>query len=65
MLVEVHDWELVDAEVEELERPIAASRDELILIDLGPGQVVERIVGVEPVPSRTQGQLAGRGPRRA
>lgn len=48
MLVEDHDWELPQANVEELERSIAASNHELVLVDLRPGQVVYRIVCIEP-----------------
>ena len=55
MLVKVHDGEVVDAEVKQLERAITASDNELVLVDFGPRQVVESVVGVEA------GQLAGRG----
>lgn len=49
VLVEVHHREVVDAQVEELEGPVAARRHQLVLVDLGPRQVVERIVGIESV----------------
>lgn len=49
MLMKHHDWELSHANVEELERSIAAGNHELILIDLGPGQVVYRVVCIEPI----------------
>lgn len=49
MLMEHHDWELPHANVEELERSIAAGNHELVLVDLGPGQVVYRIVCIEPI----------------
>jgi hypothetical protein len=48
VLVKVHDGELIYAEVEELERAIATGDDELVLVDLGPGEVIEGIVGIEP-----------------
>lgn len=40
MLMVVHDWVRVDAHVEELDGAIATCHKELVLIDLGPGQVV-------------------------
>lgn len=49
MLMEVHDGKVVDAEVEELEGAVAARDDELVLVDLGPGKVVEGVVCVEAV----------------
>jgi hypothetical protein len=49
MLMKHHDWELPHANVEELERSIAAGNHELVLIDLGPGQVVYRVVCIEPL----------------
>lgn len=49
MLMEDHDWELPHADIEELERSIAASNHELVLVDLGPGQVIYRIVCIEPI----------------
>ena len=47
MLVKVHDGKIIDSQVKELERPIAAGNNQLVLVDLGPGQVIERIVRVE------------------
>jgi hypothetical protein len=37
MLVEVHHGEVIDGEIEELERAIAAGDYQLILVDLRPG----------------------------
>lgn len=45
--MKVHDGEVIDAEIKELQRPISAGGYQLILVDLGPSQVVERIVRVE------------------
>lgn len=45
--MEVHDGEVVDAEVEQLDRAIAAGYDQLVLVDLRPCQVVQSVVGVE------------------
>lgn len=47
MLVEVHDGEIGHGEVEELDGAVAGGDDELVLVDLGPGEVVESVVGVE------------------
>ena len=50
VLVEVHDGELGgDADIVHLDRPVAARDQQLVLVDLGPGEVVLRIVGIEPV----------------
>lgn len=49
VLMEDHDWELPHANVEELERSIAAGNHELVLVDLRPGQVVYRVVCIEPI----------------
>lgn len=49
VLVIVHDRVRVDAYVEKLDGAIAACHEELVLVDLGPGQVVQRIVGVEAI----------------
>lgn len=43
----VHDWVRVNAHVEELDGAIAACHQHLTLIDLGPSQVVQGIVGVK------------------
>lgn len=40
MLVVVHDWVGVDAEVEQLDGAITAGGEQLVLVDLGPCQVV-------------------------
>jgi hypothetical protein len=48
VLAEVHDGEIAGrSQVEQLERAITASNHQLVLVDLGPGQIVEGIVGVE------------------
>lgn len=47
MLVEAHDGEFVYIDIEELDGPVSASGEELVLVDLGPGEVVLGIVGVE------------------
>lgn len=47
MLVVVHDWVGVDAEVEQLDGAITAGGEQLVLVDLGPCQVVEGVVCVE------------------
>ena len=52
MFVKVHDGKVVDAEVKELERAIAASDNELVLVDFRPGEVVERVVCVEAAKSQ-------------
>lgn len=52
MFVKVHDGKVVDTEVKELERAIATSDNELVLVDFRPGEVVERVVGVEAAKSQ-------------
>lgn len=47
VFVKIHDREVVDAQVEQLQRAVSASSNQLVLIDLRPGQVVQRIVRVE------------------
>lgn len=47
MLVVVHDWVGVDAEVEQLDGAITAGGKQLVLVDLGPCQVVQCVVCVE------------------
>lgn len=47
MLVVVHDWVGVDAEVEKLDGAITAGGEQLVLVDLGPCQVVQCVVCVE------------------
>lgn len=42
------DGELGDVDVEELDAAVAAGRQELRLVRLGPGRVEERVLGVEP-----------------
>lgn len=48
MLMEEHDGKLLHANVEELKGSVAASNHELVLVEFGPGQVIYRIVGIEP-----------------
>lgn len=48
VFVEVHDREFVHIDIEELYRPISTGGKQLILVDLGPGEVILGIVGVEP-----------------
>jgi hypothetical protein len=54
VLVEVHDGEVGHVHVVELDGAIAAGYEQLVLVDLGPGQVILRVVGVEAIagPSR-------------
>lgn len=52
MFVKVHDGKVVDTEVKELERAIAASDNKLVLVDFRPGEVVERVVCVETAKPR-------------
>ena len=40
--------ELVKADVEELDRAVAYCGDDLVLMLLGPREVVEGVLGVEP-----------------
>lgn len=47
MFVEVHDGEVLNPQVEELDGAIAASNDELVLVDFGPGKIVLGIVCFE------------------
>lgn len=47
MLVVVHDWVCVDAEIEQLDGAITAGGKHLILVDLRPCQVVQCVVCVE------------------
>ena len=41
-------WELVDSDVEELNGAVARCSHKLIFMDLGPRQVVQGVLGVEP-----------------
>lgn len=43
----VHDWVGVDTEVEQLDGAITAGGEQLVLVDLGPCQVVQCVVCVE------------------
>lgn len=47
VFVEVHDGEVGHVGVVQLDRAIAAGREQLVLVDLGPGEVILGIVGVE------------------
>lgn len=47
MLVVVHDWVSVDAEVEQFDGAITAGGEQLVLVDFGPCQVVKCVVRVE------------------
>lgn len=47
MLMEDHDGKFLRPNVEELEGAVTACNNELVLVDLGPGQVIYRIVGIE------------------
>ncbi len=47
VLVEVHDRELVDGQVEQLDGPIATGHEELVLVDLRPGEIILGVVSVE------------------
>lgn len=57
MLMEDHDGKLLHANVKELERSIAASNHELVLVNLGPGKVVYRIVCIESAGANLQALL--------
>jgi hypothetical protein len=46
--MEVHDGKVLDPHVEELDRAITARYDQLVLVDLGPCDIVLRIVGIKP-----------------
>lgn len=47
VFVKVHDGKVVDTEVKELERAIATCDNELVLVDLGPGEIVEGVIGIK------------------
>jgi hypothetical protein len=48
VLVKAHDGErAADGDVKQLDGAVAARDDELVLVDLGPGHVVERVVCVK------------------
>jgi hypothetical protein len=47
VFVEVHDGKFLHAGVEKLDRAIATRDGKLILVDLGPGEVVLRVVRFE------------------
>jgi len=51
VLVEVHDGKVVDSHIEEFNGAITTCHGELVLVDFGPGQVVQRIVRIEPTMS--------------
>lgn len=55
VFMKVHDGKVPHAEVEELDRAIATCHDELVLIDLGPGEVILRVVCVEAAKARVSG----------
>ena len=40
--------ELVDADVEQLDGAVAGGHEDLVLVRLGPGEVEEGVLGVEP-----------------
>lgn len=44
VFVKIHDREVLNPQVEELDGAIAAGDDELILIDFGPGKIVLGII---------------------
>lgn len=48
MLMVVHYWVCVDAEVEQLDGAITAGGEQLVLVDFRPCQIVECVVRVEP-----------------
>lgn len=47
MLVVIHYWVGVDAEVEQLDGAITAGGEQLVLVDFGPCQIVQCIVRIE------------------
>ncbi len=49
MLVVVHDGEIVDGHVEEFDGAIAPGHEQLVLVELGPGEIILGIVGVVAV----------------
>jgi hypothetical protein len=40
VFMEIHDGEIIQSEIKQLQGSISASCDELILVDLGPGEVI-------------------------
>lgn len=42
------DREFVEADVEELDGAVAGGDDDLVFVDLGPGEVEEGVLGVKP-----------------
>lgn len=44
----VLDGEVVECAVEELDTAVARRREDLVLVDFGPGEIVEGILGCEP-----------------
>ena len=48
MLFPALDWEVVEPYVEELDGAIASGDQDLVLVAFGPGEVVQRILRVEP-----------------
>lgn len=59
MFVEVHDGKVPYAHVKEFDGAIAACDYELVLVDLGPGKVVLRIVGVEAATGERERERLG------
>lgn len=45
--MEVHDGELVDIDVVELYGSVPASSKKLVLVDLGPGEIILGVVCIE------------------
>ena len=41
------DGEVVEVRVEEFDGAVASGGDELVFVDFGPGEVVERVLGVK------------------
>lgn len=52
--MEVHNGEIVDAQIEKFQRSITTSDNHLVLVDLGPSQIVQRIVCIEPATQPSQ-----------
>ena len=63
--MEVHDREVIHAEVEQLEGAVTTCYHELILVDLRPSQIVKRIICVEAMRPQDVSTLSYPGTRQA
>jgi hypothetical protein len=48
VLLPVLDGKVVECAIEELDAAVAGGGENLVLVDLGPGEVVEGVLGCEP-----------------